>query len=135
VLTKKHGFTPPGTNIPATVFRALYTQKKCGDPNEQRYCCRKESLPRTGQWAKQNMGSLESLSGKQGRDFQRVNEGTQEAVGPVSSRVHGLPTLRKQNSKRSVGRWRVLIENIISYLPLEILCENLRFYDHFHHLS
>lgn len=77
VLMKKHGFTTLGTNIPATVFRALYTQMNARIQTNAlllQNAVRTESRSGT----KQNLGSLDSLSGKQALDCRKMNEDTQE---------------------------------------------------------
>jgi ribulose-5-phosphate 4-epimerase/fuculose-1-phosphate aldolase len=77
VLMKKHGFTTLGSNIPATVFRALYTQTNAGIQTNALLLQRAvASEQRAG--AKQNLGGLEGLSAKEARDCQVMNEGTQE---------------------------------------------------------
>lgn len=68
VLIKKHGFTTLGTSIPATVFRALYTQTNAGIQTNA-LLLRK---------AVTNLESVQGLSGKEVRDCQVMNEGTQE---------------------------------------------------------
>jgi ribulose-5-phosphate 4-epimerase/fuculose-1-phosphate aldolase len=70
VLMKKHGFTALGTNIPATVFRALYTQTNATIQMNAK-------LMQNAMNSK-DLDGLDSLSGKQARDCQEMNEGTQE---------------------------------------------------------
>jgi len=77
VLMKKHGFTTLGTNIPAAVFRALYTQTNARiQTNALLLQKALHSENRSG--AKQNSGNLASLSGKEAHDCQLMNEETQE---------------------------------------------------------
>lgn len=77
VLMKKHGFTTLGTNIPATVFRALYTQTNAGI---QTNALLLQKAISSDNWpgAKRDFGGLASLSEKEARDCQLMNEGTQE---------------------------------------------------------
>lgn len=77
VLMKKHGFTTLGTNIPETVFRALYTQTNAGIQTNA-LLLQNAAISENRSGAKQNLGGLENLSRKQARDCQRMNEGTQQ---------------------------------------------------------
>jgi hypothetical protein len=116
VLMKRHGFTTLGTNIPVAVFRALYTQTNAGiQTNALLLQKAVSSENRSG--AKQNMGSLEFLSGKQARDCQLINEVTQERPWALWFReVEAWPTVRKQDAKIDVRRGRVLTKDITGHL-------------------
>jgi ribulose-5-phosphate 4-epimerase/fuculose-1-phosphate aldolase len=70
VLMKKHGFTTLGTNIPATVFRALYTQTNATIQMNAQLL---QNAMNPG-----DLEGLDSLSGKQARDCQEMNKETQE---------------------------------------------------------
>jgi hypothetical protein len=77
VLMKKHGFTTLGTDIPATVFRALYTQTNAVIQTNA-LLLQKAATPRNWPGAGQDFGGLVSLSAKEARDCQKLGEGTQE---------------------------------------------------------
>jgi ribulose-5-phosphate 4-epimerase/fuculose-1-phosphate aldolase len=70
VLMKKHGFTTLGTNVPGTVFRALYTQTNAEIQMSAQLL--------QNAMNSEDFGGLDSLSATQARDCQEMNEGTQE---------------------------------------------------------